>query len=157
LIIGHALDNQSASIGRKVKWLAAHGAGGVGRTRALPTINTPGMERVTTWQCTIRLVSHGSKTYRALRAFVDPAALFTTMDLASARGSVSRLGTTSTGLHYIMTRIKFQRDRRGQGLRPARAKVIWTFAPVGPRPRGSGSRPGTFHGCCPRRACGRPQ
>ena len=63
LIIGYALDNQSAPIGRKVKWLATHGACGVGRTRALPAIHTSRMEHVTAWQCTIRLVRHRPKTY----------------------------------------------------------------------------------------------
>jgi hypothetical protein len=100
LIIGYALDNQSAPIGREVERLTAHGTGGVCRARALPAVHTPGMEHVATWQCTIRLLSsHGSEAHRALRALVDPTALFTTRDLASARGSVSRLGTTSTGLH----------------------------------------------------------
>jgi len=48
LIIGHALDNQSAPVCREVKRFTAHGACGVGWARALPAIYTPGMECVAT-------------------------------------------------------------------------------------------------------------
>jgi len=59
-------------------------------------------------------MGHRPETDRALRTLVDPTAFFAAVDLASARGSVSRLGTTSTGLHYTKTCIKFQRARRAR-------------------------------------------
>ena len=139
LIIGHALDNQSAPIGRKVKRFTAHGARGVRRTRALPTVNTPLVERVTTGQRPIRLMGHGSETHGTLWALVDPAPFLTLRDFASARGPVGRLGTTSSGLHYLGPVLSFN----------------GTAALLPPRPRGNGLRPGTSRVCYPRRAYGR--